>query len=456
MDRFQEFFIHLPREILDPTRIHHAYQALQGGYDVNDWKLPLPFWAHRDFEQSGEQAWDTLSHDLWAKPSQNPMCIYLHVPFCSSKCAFCDSYSFALSRDRAAEKKAYVDLLCAEIDLWGHMGNLSSRPVSSVHFGGGTPTFLGEEQFARLVYSCMDHFNTGPLTEWALESNTTTLTPGMFSTLHELGFRRLHVGVQSMEDAVRKIIGRRQSSSSVLNAIHQALDLDWVISVDLICGLPAQTITGFIQGIQDLINVGVNGFSLYELLIYPQNRKWATQHQLVDRDHLPNYFFFQAGARLLEEHGFAKNLFNHWADEKDRNIYFTFPQRAEDLLAVGCIADGVFGDYHYRHLGYRDYLLPASMGKPGLQGGLRRNSLENRLNPLILAIQSGQITAPMIDNFRALKTAQGTLLVDLWIKHALVEEGPQGSLRLTTNGSWFAGNMISEIIQNAPDPDCMI
>ncbi|MBE0698030.1 MAG: radical SAM protein [Anaerolineaceae bacterium] len=442
-----------PPEIMGMTCIREAWQALQGGYDVNDWKLPLPFWAHRDFEQNGEQAWDILRQDLWVNPTPKPMCIYLHVPFCSSKCAFCDSYSFGLSRNRSVEKKEYVDLLCAEINLWGNMGNLSSRPVSSVHFGGGTPTFLGEELFSRLVYSCMDHFNTDHLTEWAIESNTSTLTPSMFSTLHEIGIRRLHMGVQSMEDGVRKTIGRRQPSSRVLDSIHQALDLGWVVSVDLICGLPGQTIPGFIQGIQDLINVGVNGFSLYELLIYPQNRKWAAQHQLVDRDHLPNYFLFQVGAKLLEEQGFAKNLFNHWADEKDRNIYFTFPQRGEDLLAIGCIADGVFGDYHYRHPGYKDYLLTAGNQKPGLQGGLRRNSLETRLNPLILAIQSGHIAAPMADEFKALTTTQGVPLVDLWHKHALVEEKSHGSLRLTTNGSWFAGNMINEIICAITLPD---
>jgi anaerobilin synthase len=449
MDRFQEFFTPQPLGIMDLTRIQKDWRAFQNDYDVNDWKLPLPVWSRRSFDHSGEQAWSSLGHMVWTTPAQNPMCIYLHAPFCSSKCTFCDSYSFALSREREAEKKVYVDRLCAEIDLWGNLGNVSTRPVPSVHFGGGTPTFLGEELFSRLVYSCMDHFNTGEQTEWALESNTTTLSPSMFSLLHELGFRRLHVGVQTLEDPVRKVIGRRQPAAKVLDVIGKALDSGWIVSVDLICGLPGQTLAGFIQGIQALIDAGVNGFSLYELLIYPQNRKWAEQHHLVDRDHLSNYFLFQAGARLFDEHGFSKNLFNHWADEKDRNVYFTFPQRGEDLLAMGCIADGVFGEYHYRHQGYADYLDSPGNASPGLLGGLQRNACENQLNPLILAIQSGLLTKPVINDMMMLRTPQNRSLVDHWVEHGLLETQPEEALRLTGSGSWFAGNMIGELIRSA-------
>jgi coproporphyrinogen III oxidase-like Fe-S oxidoreductase len=446
MDFFKEFSQHPSLGNLDLAQIRAEWQALQGGYDVNSWKLPLPFWSRRAFEHNGEQAWDLLRQELWANPAPKPMCIYMHIPFCSSKCAFCDSYSFALSRDRAPEKLAYVDLLLAEIEQWGSLGVLNNREVPSVHFGGGTPAFLGEDLFSRLVYACMDQFNTGPNTEWALEANTSTLTVSMLDMLQELGFRRLHIGVQSMENGVRKTIGRRQPAARVLETIQQALNLGWVVSVDLICGLPGQTISGFLQGIEDLLKAGVNGFSLYELLIYPQNRKWAAQHHLVDRDHLPNYFLFQAGAHLLHERGFTKNLFNHWVDEKDRNVYFTFPQRGEDLLALGCIADGVFDDYHYRHLGYVDYGDLTTRCGPGLQGGLRRSALENRLNPLILAIQSGTIHSLALDIFKSLPGSPEKSLVDRWLKHALLEPAPTGGLRLTANGSWFAGNMIAEVI----------
>ena len=202
---------------------------------------------------------------------------------------------------------------------------------------------------------------------------------------------------------------------------------------------------GVVDELQTLIDLGINGFSLYELLIYPQNEKWAARHKLLDRNHLPNYLMFQAGAHLLEARGFRKNLFNHWADERDQNIYFTFPLRGEDLLAVGCLADGVFGDYHYRHLGYDEYLLAASDGWPGLMGGLRRSDLEKRLYPLILAIQSAHIGSAEAVHFNSLAAPNGQPLLDYWVDHALLEKDRQGNHSLTGSGSWFAGNMISEL-----------
>jgi len=280
MEPIAGFFTPRAAWLFDPQIIYNEWAALQGAYDVNRWALPLPIWAQRGYDHSGASAWEILQQDLWGGAVDRPMCIYLHIPFCSSKCGFCDSYSFSLRAADARQKETYVDLLCSELDLWSHTGMVARRPVSTVHLGGGTPTFLGERLFSRLVYHCMDNFNVTPQTEWALESNVSTLTPFMINTLSELGFRRIHVGVQSLEDPVRKAIGRRQPADRVIAAIASLVAGGWIVSVDLICGLPGQTLAGVVDGIQALVDIGVNGFSLYELLIYPQNRKWAERHGL--------------------------------------------------------------------------------------------------------------------------------------------------------------------------------
>ncbi len=438
MSDFSTFFSGVSAPWLEPSRIERDWLALRDAYDVNRWKLPLPFWGQRGYDDSGSQAWETAQIEASACPGDRPLSMYLHVPFCSSKCGFCDSYSFALSPSRQAEKEAYVDRLCSELALWGRTHSLTCRPVTTVHLGGGTPTYLGEELLSRLVYTCMDLYGTGPQTEWALELNTTSLTPGMIARLQALGFRRLHLGVQSLEDGVRRVSGRRQPSAAVLDVIGQALQLGWVVSVDLIVGLPGQTLPGVLSGIQALIDLGVHGFSLYELLIYPQNSKWAGRHHLLERDHLPNYWMFQAGAQLLEAQGFRKNLFNHWAAPQDQNVYFTFPLRGEDLLAAGCLADGVFGSYHYRHHGYDEYCSGSSL--PGLAGGLCQNALEQRLSPLILAVQSGRISA---ERAREINGLGG--LIERWQAHGLLAQDNAGSYSLTSSGSWFAGNMIAEL-----------
>ena len=273
---------------IDSRKILAQWRELSPEYNVNQWRLPLPLWAQRPYDNSGAQAWEILQDDLRHDNTYKPICIYLHIPFCSSKCGFCDSYSFRLRAHANEHINAYVNHLCDELKLWSERCNLRKRPVSTVHLGGGTPAFIGEAAFARLVDCCRKFFTISDQTEWALETTSSSLTPGTTSALHGMGFRRLHIGVQTLEALSRAEIGRCSPPGKVLDKISETRSLGWTVSVDLICGLPFQTLPGFIVGIEKLIAAGSNGFSLYELLIYPQNRKWAEQHLLTDRDHLPN------------------------------------------------------------------------------------------------------------------------------------------------------------------------
>lgn len=438
---FAAYFRHAPPTV-DVEAVRQAWAALVD-YDVNRWLLPLPPWAHRRYDDNPDRAWATLQRVLAESDTNKPICIYLHVPFCSRKCGFCDSYSFKLGAHQEARIHEYVNRLCDELRRWSAQGNLAARPVATVHLGGGTPPFVGEAALKQIVDCCRAQFNVTDTTEWAVETTVESLTPGMVVALHELGFRRLHVGVQSLEDSVRAAIGRRRSAAEALDSIRRTRTLGWVVSVDMVCGLPQQTLAGFMDGLAALLDAGVNGVSLYELLIYPQNRRWAEQYGLLARNHTANYWMFLAGALYLEARGYQKNLFNHWADALDKNIYFTFPQRGEDLLAVGAIADGVFGDYHYRHPRYAPYL---NSPVPGLEGGLWKTSTERQLWPLMTAVLSGHVST---EGRAALEAADGGLVVERWQHNGLVAPGGDGSLRLTAGGSWFAGNMLADVGANA-------
>ena len=440
---FDDFFKEA-ETLVDVDSVRSLWRFLSQDYDVNQWRLPLPLWTQRRFDQDGPQAWEILCSDL-AEGSPRPMCIYMHIPFCSSKCGFCDSYSFKLRNNKEERIAEYVDRLCYEMKLWSLECDLSWRPISTVHLGGGTPAYMGEEALRKLVECCRECFPTNPQTEWALESTVESLTPAMIAALHDLGFRRLHVGVQSLEEQVRRAIGRRCSPGEVMRVIQETLSLGWIVSVDLLCGLPFQTLSGYLGGIRTLIEAGVDGFSLYELLIFPQNHRWAEQHGLIRRDHLQNFWMFLAGAVLLEDLRFGKNLFNHWANERDANLYFTFPSRREDCLAMGTIADGVFGNYHYRHPRYTPYLQCAHAGFPGLEGGLRRTPREERLQPLTTAILSSYIPQELTPDLLGAPRNGGKPLIDRWIANKLVQEDNLGGYWLTPSGAWFTGNMIGEL-----------
>lgn len=436
---------------IDVDLIDTALAALTDPYDIERWTIPLPVWALRAYDHDGSTAWRELRADATTANPDRPLCVYLHVPFCASKCHFCDCYSFRLPHHRVDDLAGYAHQLCTEIATWNQEVGLGCRPVSTVHLGGGTPTFLGPGPLAELVACLRAHLRTSADTEWALESTSSELTPAMTDTLERLGFTRLHVGVQTLDDSVRRTIGRRSHAPDVLARIAGALDRGWTVSVDLVCGLPGQTVQSLLQDTGRLIRAGVNGVSLYELLIYPQNERWAARHHLTSRTHLPNYLMFQGAAQLLEHHGYRKNTFNHWADRRDDNRYFTFPSRGEDCLALGTIADGVLGNYHYRHGRYGAYRAATRSGMPGLEGGLRRTAEEDRLHTIGTSIMSGRMSRRVVDGIGCHPTAGE--IIQRWLDAGLVRQTRGGGLELLTNGSWFTGNMLRELpTTRSPEP----
>ncbi|MGD2206567.1 MAG: radical SAM protein [Anaerolineae bacterium] len=438
-------------EILDsaPPEVNVAgvrqeWLALRPRYHIADRHLPLPVWARRPFTESGPEAWQTLCRDVPVIDAGRAFCIYIHIPFCPERCHFCDCYSFRLASHQERHIKGYLDLLTQEVRRWSQLGTLADRPVSTVHLGGGTPTFLDVESLAGLVGLCREHLAAGLDTEWALESTAAELSPEMLTGLDGLGFTRLHVGVQSLQDGVRQALNRRLKAAAVLETINQAVEMGWIVSVDLIYGLPGQTLDGLMNDIRLLVAAGVNGFSLYELQLSSRNRTFVQQHGLDQRDRQINYFLAQAASRLLVALDYQKTLFNHFADDRDTNLYFTFPERGEDCLALGAVADGSFGDYHYRHPEYAAYGRSVNGEFPGLQGGLRRTAVENRLQPLTTALLAGRVPVSLFADPTSLT------LLRRWRESLLLSEDPRsGQLCLTGNGSWFVGNMISELLDSS-------
>ena len=164
----------------------------------------------------------------------------------------------------------------------------------------------------------------------------------------------------------------------------------------------------------------------------------------MDRGRLGTYFLLQGAARQFAALGYRKTLFNHFAREHDANLYFTFPERGEDCLALGTIADGVFDDYHYRHPEYKPYCGSVSGSFPGLQGGLRRSALENRLHPLEIELLSASISPALFAD--VLGADRSGALLRRWQEAVLVEGDPiSGHLCLTGNGSWFVSQMMAEL-----------
>jgi anaerobilin synthase len=442
--RVETLLVSAPPSV-DADAILAGFDHLPGEGHLEGRRLPPPPWALRPFELDGADCLRALQ--VLLDQRSGPLSVYLHVPFCDRHCGFCDCLAHRL---RPSEHSAGGDLvagLVAQLESWNRDGRLSRRPVTTVHLGGGTPGLLSPQHFARLVTAMREHLGITSRTEWAIETTGSLLVPDVLGRLAAQGFTRLHVGVQTLEPEVRRRIGRRLTATEILARLRAAQAAGFVTSVDLVFGLPGESLAGFAAGIEALGAAGTSGFSLYALNRSARNAKF-----LLKAATLPNaidhYVFFQVGEQMLARLGYQKNHFTHYARSEDRNLYFRHRLRGEDLVAFGPTADGVVGNLCYRNLDWPEWATRMA-DQTGLAGGLRESRQEAAVSPITTALMCGTVyEAP-------LHALGGESLLRSWLRAGLVLPADKtGAHLLTANGSWLIGEMLAAVQALGERVDC--
>lgn len=189
--------------------------------------------------------------------------LYLHIPFCQSKCAYCDFDSVAASSldDARAAQACYLDRLTNRVDAFGTAGLLDG--VRTVYIGGGTPSLLGM-RLVELVRSVMQWCAPE---EFTCEANPESFTSSLALQLARAGVTRISLGVQSLQGEELKAVGRIHSATQALEAIYYAKDAGLDVSCDLMCGLPLQTQDSWAKSVAGLIEAGPCHVSIYPLTV---------------------------------------------------------------------------------------------------------------------------------------------------------------------------------------------
>ena len=189
--------------------------------------------------------------------------LYLHIPFCQSKCAYCDFDSVAACSldDARAAQACYLDRLTNRVDAFGTAGLLDG--VRTVYIGGGTPSLLGM-RLVELVRSVMQWCAPE---EFTCEANPESFTSSLALQLARAGVTRISLGVQSLQEEELKAVGRIHSAAQALDAICYAKDAGLDVSCDLMCGLPLQTQDSWAKSVTGLIEAGPCHVSIYPLTV---------------------------------------------------------------------------------------------------------------------------------------------------------------------------------------------
>ena len=194
-----------------------------------------------------------------------PLSLYVHVPFCLSKCPYCDFNTYQGMEHAMAP---YVEAAMEEGRLWGE--RLANPPAVTVFFGGGTPSYLASDQLGILLSSLVASF---PLTEGAevtAEANPGDLDEAKLHAMLHMGLNRLSIGVQSTDDALLQMLGRRHTAAEAVAAYRRARATGFTnISLDLMFGLPHQSMEQWQASVQGVLELAPEHLSLYGLTLEP-------------------------------------------------------------------------------------------------------------------------------------------------------------------------------------------
>lgn len=289
---------------------------------------------------------DNFNHDNTSPDSISaldvrdiPLALYIHIPWCVKKCPYCDFNSHELPVDsQLSMYDEYVDALL--LDAVSQQALTQGREVTSIFIGGGTPSLLPIAQYQRLFNGLREIFRFAGDIEVTMEANPGTLEHAPFAEYLKVGINRLSIGVQSFAAEQLTTLGRIHNPTQAISAIKAARSAGFErVNVDLMHGLPKQTMSEALNDIQMAHDAGATHISWYQLTIEPNTVFYRSQPILPDEDSLAD--IEQAGQALLESLGYYNYEVSAWAGASDKpcrhNVnYWQFG----DYLAIGAGAHG--------------------------------------------------------------------------------------------------------------------
>ena len=289
-----------------------------------------------------------------AHPHDAPLSVYVHIPFCHERCAFCGCNVIIGRKEGLAD--AYLDYVAREIRMASEaLGG--RRRVLQIHWGGGTPTFLEPAQLRRLFETIGSSFEIEPSAELALEMDPRVTSQEQIALLRELGFNRISMGVQDLDPQVQCEIHRNQTEEQTRRLFAWCREAGFGgINFDLIYGLPGQELDRWEVTIRKVIDIAPDRIAVYSYAYLPERLR---NQRHIDVDKLPKaelkFELFAAARRLFLEAGYSAIGMDHFAKPHDelavamrerrlhRNFMGYTVVPAPDMLGFGTSAIGEIG-----------------------------------------------------------------------------------------------------------------
>lgn len=352
--------------------------------------------------------------------------IYLHWPFCKSKCPYCDFFSAV---KRHVNQDEIITGYLAQLEQYRQL--IGNRHIISVFFGGGTPSLIAPQNIELILKKIDSLWKIDSAVEISLEANPNTDSPNLFADLHQAGINRLSLGVQSFDDKRLKFLGRTHNSAQALQSIENMQKHFSNCSIDLMYALPNQTALEWTKQLQTVCKLGLKHLSLYQLTIEtgtvfarkkisPLDEDKASELYLLTEDFLSDYnltkyevsnyaapdhasrhnlIYWQGGEYIgigPSAHG-RINIHNQWFAQTDplQLEQLTAQERAEELIIMGLRLTSGINKTKFKALCGLDF--DNFINQSFLQQAVNRNLLHNTANHIYATRQGFLVLDKLIE-----------------------------------------------------------
>ena len=317
---------------------------------------------------------------------------YIHIPFCQTKCTYCGFYQHATNQDA---EDTYVDMLLKEMQMAANQPRFRDGLIHTIFIGGGTPTSLSANNAKRMLSAIQEYFPLANDYELTLEGRIHDLVPEKMDVWMSHGVNRMSLGVQSFHTHVRRQLGRLDDQDTVLSRLEQLKAYQQCsVIVDLIYGLPDQTMDVWMEDLKLLEQSAADGMDLYQLNVFEN----SDLQSLIERGKVSpaattkeQALMYEAAVKYLIKRDFTRLSAAHWSRApRERSMYNTMAKAGYPMYPFGCGAGGNLGGYMTMlHRVLPPYEALVEEGKKPFMVLMKQSELQEFSNYVISSLERG-------------------------------------------------------------------
>lgn len=314
--------------------------------------------------------------------------LYLHLPFCISKCPYCDFNSYPLTEGKELEH--YLNALYGEIEIYSE--KMKNRNIESIYFGGGTPTVLSGLSIYNIINYCKKTFKMNKEIEITIEANPGTLSKRKLKLIYQSGVNRLSIGGQSFDDLLLKKLGRIHTVREIIESYYMAREAGFKnINIDIMYALPEQSLKNLKTTLKKAVKLKPEHVSIYGLTINPGTKYYYDyQNNLLK---LPSedeeYDMFKWIINFLKQNNYEQYEISNFALPSKRSVHNQIYWKNQEYLGIGAGAYSYLKGYRYGNIKKPvRYISKISEGKLPIDEGERLSLKKRMAETIILGLRT--------------------------------------------------------------------